>query len=163
MAKLPRLDAIDLKILAALQTDGRMTNQRLSERVGLSPRPCLERVRRLEDAGIIHHYMAVLNVNLLPGAVSAFAEITLKNQSSQALARFEACIGLCREVVECHLIGGEYDYLAHIACPSLARYNELTTQWIDDPELPVARIVSNFIMRPVRHFTGFPVENAAAG
>lgn len=161
MAKLPKLDAIDVKILAILQRDGRVTNQGLSEQVGLSPRPCLERVRRLEAAGIVHHYMAVLNLNLMPGAVQAFAEITLSSQSSQSLARFEAVVARCREVVQCHLVGGDFDYLAHIACPTLIRYNELTTQWIDDPALPVARIVSNFVLRPIRAFAGYPIEAAA--
>jgi DNA-binding Lrp family transcriptional regulator len=156
--KAPRLDQIDMKILRELQRDGRVTNQRLSERIGLSARPCLERVRRLEAAGIIDHYMAVLNMSALPDTVAAFAEISLESHASHAMTRFEQHLKHCPEVVECYVIGGEFDFLAHIVCPSLERYTDLTTRWSDDPRLQVARIVSNFVMRPVRHFAGFPLE-----
>jgi len=155
--KAPKLDRIDLKILVELQRDGRITNQALSERIGLSPRPCLERVRRLEAAGIIDHYMAVLNPSLLPDAVASFTEISLKSHASHVMARFEQHMRSCPEVVECHLIGGEFDYLAQILCPSLDRYHQLTAEWSDDPSLGVARIVSNFVMKPVRHFAGVPL------
>jgi DNA-binding Lrp family transcriptional regulator len=156
--KAPKLDQIDVKILAALQRSGRITNQDLSALVGLSPRPCLERVRRLEHAGLIDHYMAVLNLAPLPDQVAAFAEISLKSHASHVMDRFEQHLRNCPEVVECHMIGGEFDYLAHIVCPSLERYTALTAAWSDDTALDVARIVSNFVMRPVRHFAGVPVD-----
>ncbi|HVJ55610.1 MAG TPA: Lrp/AsnC family transcriptional regulator [Aliidongia sp.] len=150
-----RLDQIDLKILTELQRQGRITNQRLSELIGLSARPCLERVRQLEAAGYIAHYRAILDIEALPDLVAAFAEITLKSQATQALAAFERRIADCAEVVECYLVGGQFDYLAQIVCPSIDRYNELTTAWIDDPDLPVGRIVSNFIIKPIRQFSGY--------
>jgi len=153
-----KLDAIDLKILAELQQDGRMTNQRLSERVGLSPRPCLERVRRLEAAGLISGYRAVIEVDQLPEMVHAFAEITLKSQSTQALAAFERHLADCAEVVECFLVGGQFDYLAQVACADLERYKALTTHWLDDPSVGVARITSRFVLKPVRRFAGYPLD-----
>lgn len=150
-----RLDQIDLKILIELQRHGRITNQALSERVGLSPRPCLERVRRLEQDGVISHYMAVLSLAALGEGVAAFAEITLNSQSSPALGRFEQCLRDCPEVVASYLVTGEYDYLAQIVCPTLERYNALTTAWIDAPDLAVARIVSSFVLKTVRPFSGY--------
>jgi DNA-binding Lrp family transcriptional regulator len=161
--KARRLDPLDLKILTLLQRQGRITNQRLSELVGLSARPCLERVRRLEAAGYIARYMALLDIEAIPDLVAAFAEITLKSQATQALGAFERRIADCPEVVECYLVGGRFDYLAQIVCAGLDRYNELTTQWIDDPDLPVGRIVSNFIIKPVRQFSGYPLDPSLAG
>jgi DNA-binding Lrp family transcriptional regulator len=152
-----KLDPLDLKILAELQRDGRMTNQRLSERIGLSPRPCLERVRRLEAAGLISGYRAVIEIGQLPDLVHAFAEITLKNQSTQALAAFERHLADCAEVVECFLVGGQFDYIAQMVCADLGRYNALTTAWLDDPAVGVARITSRFVMKPVRRFVGYPL------
>ena len=135
-----------------------MTNQRLSERIGLSPRPCLERVRRLEAAGLISGYRAVIEIGQLPDLVQAFAEITLKSQSTQALAAFERHLAGCAEVVECFLVGGQFDYVAQLVCADLDRYNALTTAWLDDPAIGVARIVSSFVMKPVRHFAGYPLN-----
>ncbi len=152
-----KLDPLDLKILAELQRDGRMTNQRLSEKIGLSPRPCLERVRRLEAAGLISGYRAVVEIGQLPDLVHAFAEITLKSQSTQALAAFERHLRDCPEVVECFLVGGQFDYLAQMVCVDLDRYNALTTHWLDDAAVGVARITSRFVMKPVRRFAGYPL------
>jgi len=134
-----------------------MTNQRLSERIGLSPRPCLERVRRLEAAGLISGYRAVIEIGQLPDLVHAFAEITLKSQSTQALASFERHVANCAELVECFLVGGQFDYLAQMVCADLERYNALTTDWLDNPSVGVARITSRFVMKPVRRFAGYPL------
>ena len=158
--KPPKLDQIDLKILVELQRHGRITNQRLSERIGLSPRPCLERVRRLEQTGLIGHYMAVLNPALLKDWVASFTEISLKSHASQAMTRFEQYVRAVPEVVECHLIGGDFDYLVHIVCPNLERYHALTAGWSDDPALEVGRIVSHFVMRPVVTYQGLPIDTA---
>lgn len=152
-----KLDPLDLKILAELQRDGRITNQLLSERIGLSPRPCLERVRRLEAAGVISGYRAVIEIGQMPDLVHAFAEITLKSQSTQALAAFEHHLTDCAEVVECFLVGGQFDYVAQMVCADLERYNALTTAWLDDPAVGVARITSRFVMKPVRRFAGYPL------
>lgn len=160
--KFPKLDHLDVKILIELQRHGRMTNQRLSEHIGLSARPCLERVRRLEEGGFIRQYLALLNLERLPDCVEAFAEITLKSQATASLAVFERRLAGCPEVVECHLVGGAFDYLAHIVCSNLERYNAITTEWIDDPTLPVGRIVSHFVMKTVRPFAGYPLDGASA-
>ena len=150
----PALDRIDLKILAALQRDGRITNQSLAANVGLSARACLERVRRLEAAGIISGYQAVVELARLSRPVNVFAEIILEKQAQQG--RFEARLAKIEEVVECWEVSGTVDYLARFVCADLATYQALTTALIDDPNLGVARIVSHVALRPIRRFSGYP-------
>jgi Lrp/AsnC family transcriptional regulator, regulator of ectoine-degradation genes len=156
-AKPRKLDVIDAKILTILQRDGRITNQRLSELVGLSPRPCLERVNRLEREGFISHYMAVVDPRRVSSQTTFWAEITLRDQTQSAQAAFDRVLRACPEVIDCYLVSGQVDYVARIVCPSLERYRELTASWIDDPKLPVARISTSIVLHHIREFGGYPV------
>jgi len=150
----PALDRIDLKILATLQRDGRMTNQRLAEVVALSPRASLERVRRLEAAGIIGGYQAVVELRELTRPVNVFAEIVLEKQANRR--RIEKRLTTLDEVVECWEVSGNVDYVARFVCADMVVYEELTAELIDDDTLGVARIVSHVALRPVRRFAGYP-------
>lgn len=150
----PALDRIDTKILAALQRNGRMTIQKLADTVGLTARPCLERVRRLEAAGIIAGYQAVLALERLSKPVTVFAEIALERQGRQD--RLEKRLMAIEEVVECWEVSGNVDYLARFVCPDLARYETLTADLIDDADLGISRIISHITLRPIRRFTGYP-------
>lgn len=150
----PALDRIDIKILAALQRDGRSTVQKLAGLVGLTPRPCLERVRRLEAAGIISGYRAVIAVERLSKPVTIFAEIAMEKLGRQD--RLEKRLRSIDEVVECWEISGDLDYLARFVCSDIARYQALTNSLIDDPELGVRRITSHLALRSVCSFAGFP-------
>jgi DNA-binding Lrp family transcriptional regulator len=152
----PALDRIDIKILATLQRDGRMTVQKLAGQVGLTARPCLERVRRLEAAGIIAGYQAVIAIERLSNPITVFAEIVLETQGRQD--RLEKRLSGLEDVVECWEVSGDLDYLARFVCSDLARYETLTADLIDDPELGVARIVSHIALRPVRRFIGYPAS-----
>ncbi len=152
----PALDRIDVKILAALQRDGRSTIQKLAQAVGLSPRASLERVRRLEAAGVIAGYQAVIELGRLSRPVNVFAEIVLERQANRG--RFEKRVAAIEEVVECWEVSGAVDYVARFVCPDLAAYEELTTALIDDENLGVARIVSHVALRPVRRFSGYPAS-----
>jgi Lrp/AsnC family transcriptional regulator, regulator of ectoine-degradation genes len=152
----PALDRIDVKILAALQRDGRSTIQKLAQAVGLSPRASLERVRRLEAAGVIAGYQAVIELGRLSRPVNVFAEIVLERQANRG--RFEKRVAAIEEVVECWEVSGAVDYVARFICPDLAAYEELTTALIDDENLGVARIVSHVALRPVRRFGGYPAS-----
>jgi DNA-binding Lrp family transcriptional regulator len=153
----PALDRIDVKILAALQRDGRSTIQKLAQTVGLSPRASLERVRRLEAAGVIAGYQAVLELGRLSRPVNIFAEIILERHANRG--RFEKRLAAIEEVVECWEVSGTVDYVARFVCADLAAYEELTTALIDDENLGVARIVSHVALRPVRRFAGYPVSS----
>src|SRR5258707_12365324 len=150
----PALDRIDVKILAALQRDGRSTIQKLAHTVGLSPRASLERVRRLEAAGIIAGYQAVVEIGRLSRPVNVFAEIILERQANRA--RFEKRLAALEEVAGCWEVSGTVDYVARFVCADLAVYEELTNPLIDDENLGGARILSHAPLRAVRPFGGFP-------
>lgn len=152
----PALDRIDIKILAALQRHGRVTIQKLAGQVGLTPRPALERVRRLEAAGIIAGYQAVLSLERLSKPVTVFAEIIMDKQGRSD--RLERRLASLEDIVECWEVSGNVDYVARFVCADLARYETLTTDLIDESELGVARIVSHIALRPVRRFNGYPAS-----
>ena len=107
----PKLDRIDLKILANLQRSGRISNVELSEAVCLSPSPCLTRVKRLETAGYITGYGAHVNLNKLGEFLTIFTEVTLAEHRRGDFSRFEAKIAKVDEILECHMVSGGYDYL----------------------------------------------------
>jgi DNA-binding Lrp family transcriptional regulator len=150
----PALDRIDVKILTVLQSDGRMTIQKLAQRVGLTPRPCLERVRRLEAAGVIAGYRAVIALERLSQPMTVFAMIALEQHGRRDA--FERRLAAIEQVVECWEVSGEFDYAARFVCSDLAQYESLTAALIDDRNLGVARIVSHIALRPVRRFAGYP-------
>ena len=152
----PALDRIDIKIMAALQRDGRSTIQKLAETVGLTPRPCLERVRRLEAAGIIIGYQAAIDIDRLSRPVTVFGEIALERHGRRE--QFEKRLAAIEEIVECWEVSGAFDYLARFVCADLAVYEALTTKLIDDPDAGVTRIVSHITLRPVRRFAGYPMS-----
>lgn len=116
------LDKTDLKILAQLQKDGRLTNQELSERVALSPSPCLRRVRQLEDAKVIQGYTAVVDREACGLPVMAFISIRLQKQTDSTIAKFEKGIQDLDEVMACYLMSGTSDYMLQVLSGSLGDY-----------------------------------------
>jgi Lrp/AsnC family transcriptional regulator, regulator of ectoine-degradation genes len=155
-----RLDDIDLRILAELQRDGRATFQHISEVVGLSARPCLARVRRLERERVIIGYTTHVDVRRLVNVVVVLAHMFVK-QGREAHTRFEQRMRSCSEVIECFEVGGAFNYIAKIACPTLAHYKDLTDGWINDPSLHIERIESGVVLRPTKDFGVYPIELAA--
>jgi len=151
------LDQLDRQILDVLQQDGRITNQALSERVSLSPRACLERVRRLEKSGVISGYMALVEPRKLGGLLTIVVEVSLRDQSAATHARFEARMRALDEVIECFLVSGSCDYVLRLACTSLDHYRELTKAWTDDPSFGIERIASKPELQTVKPFRGYPV------
>ncbi len=151
------LDRIDRQIIAILQSDGRITNQALSERVALSPRACLERMRRLEKSGLISGYMAIIEPRRLGNLLTIVVEVSLRDQSAATHARFEAKMRTTGEVIECFLVSGNCDYVLRLACTSLDHYRELTNAWTDDPALGIERIASKPELQTVKPFRGYPL------
>ncbi len=156
-----RLDDIDLRILAALQRDGRITFQRLSEVVGLSPRPCLERVRRLERDKFITGYSTRIDMRRMVDLVVVLVQMHVR-QGREIRPRFEQRMRDCPEVLECFELSGQFDYIVKVACTSLAAYQELTESWINDASLHVERIESNIVLRAAKDGTLYPIELAAS-
>ncbi|WP_064684976.1 Lrp/AsnC family transcriptional regulator [Rhizobium bangladeshense] len=126
-----KLDRIDVKILNALQTNGRMTNVELSEMVNLSPSPCLLRVRKLEAKGYIQGYSAQINIAKLGQTLTVFTEITLKNHRQLDFARFISAIEKFDQVIECHLVSGGYDYLVKFVTTGIDEYQTIMEQLLD--------------------------------
>ncbi|MXP67501.1 leucine-responsive transcriptional regulator Lrp [Pantoea sp. Aalb] len=119
------LDRIDRNILNELQKDGRISNVELSKRVGLSPTPCLERVRRLERNGFILGYTTQLNPHYLNASLLVFVEITLNRDSPNVFEQFNATIQKLEEIQECHLVSGDFDYLLKIRISDMYAYRRL--------------------------------------
>jgi len=151
------LDRADLKLLELLQRDGRTTVQALSEAIHLSARATLNRVRKLEAAGMIEGYRALISRAVLGEQISVFAEIALKDQRQAGIQRFERRMAATPEVVACYVISGRYDYIVRVACPDLGRYHELINAWLDDATLGVEKIVTNIELQTIKEFTGFPI------
>ena len=121
----PKLDRLDLRILAQLQKNGRITNVDLAEAVGLSPSPCLIRVKRLEQAGYIAGYGAQIRLEKLGDTLMVFTEMTLQDHRREDFVRFEASIRGIDEIVECHLVSGGYDYLLKFITRGVNHYQEI--------------------------------------
>ncbi|WP_418117749.1 Lrp/AsnC family transcriptional regulator [Agromyces aureus] len=119
------LDAIDRHILLELQQDGRLTNQELADRVGLSPSPCLRRVRALQDEGIITGYTAEIAAGAVGLAITAFVRLRLSSHATGVVDSVEARLRDIPEVVEAYLLAGDDDYLAKVAVASFSEYEEL--------------------------------------
>ena len=122
---MPRLalDAIDLKILRILRDNGRITNVALAERVGISPPPCLRRVRALEQAGYVHGYHAELDPDLIGYEVTAFCHVGLVSQAEADLKSYEELVRSWPNVRECHMLMGEDDFILKVMAPSVEELN----------------------------------------
>lgn len=121
----PKLDRIDINILSILQTQSNITNVNLAEAVNLSPSPCLQRVKRLEKAGYIEGYRAVINLKKLSDHIIVFTEVTLSDHRREDFIKFEKAIRKHKNVMECHLLSGGYDYLLKFVARGVSQYQEI--------------------------------------
>jgi len=122
------LDRIDKNILRELQSDGRISNVELSRRVGLSPTPCLERVKRLEKSNVIRQYTALLNPNLLDASLMVYVEITLHRSSADVFDRFNLAANELDSILECHLVSGDFDYLLKTRVSDMSTYRKVLNE-----------------------------------
>ena len=150
------LDAIDRRILAALQEDARISNVELAEAVGLSPSPCLRRVRALEARGVIQRYATLLDPVPIGLPVSVFVSVTLERQVEQALERFEKAILERPEVMECYLMTGDADYLLRVVTADLSAYERFLMDHLTRVR-GVASIKSSFALKQVKYRTALPI------
>ena len=154
------LDEIDVRILDRLQLDGRITNQALSEDVGLSPSPCLRRVRLLEEAGVISRYVALVEPDEVGLSVNAFVRIRLERQDDSQLSRFESAISQFPEVMECYLMSGEADYQLRVLVRSLGEFEDFLRYKLTRIS-GVSQVTTSFALRPVVYRTALPVRAGA--
>ena len=151
------LDAVDRAILGLLQEDGRIANVDLAEAVHLSPSACLRRVRRLEESGRIDRYVALLDPSAVGLGTNVFVEITLTGQDETTLEAFERAVSERPEIMSCHLMAGQFDYLVHVVVRDVADYEVLHRTHL--AQLPgVVRMVSSFALRPICDRTAYPIS-----
>ena len=149
------LDSVDRHILAELQEDGRMTNVELARRVNLSAPPCLRRVRRLEEAGIIRGYHADVDPVSLGWEITFFALVGLESQKLAVLDAFESLATAWPEVRECHMIRGGGDFLLRLVARDTAHENERTTRLTNAPS--VLRVQTLQTIRTAKDAAGVPI------
>ncbi len=156
----PDIDEVDRQILAELQADGRMTNVELARRVGLSAPPCLRRVRRLEEQGVIRGYHADLDPQVLGWEITFFALVGLETQKQTVLAAFEKMVCEWPEVRECHMIRGGGDFMLRLVARDTAHENVLTAKLTDAAH--VLRVQTLQTIRTTKDASGVPVEGLPA-
>jgi len=152
------LDAIDIRILDALQKDGSLRNIELAQRVNLTPSPCLARVKALEASGTISRYVALVNASALGLGLNVFISISLKTQRKEALADFEARIALHDEVMECYLMTGDSDYLIRVAVADMAALERFILDQLT-PIPGLEKIRTSFTLKQVRYKTALPLPS----
>jgi len=150
------LDDIDRRLLAELQSEGRITNVELAQRVGLTAPPCLRRVRALEDDGVIRGYHAELEPSKLGFAITVFAMVSLKSQAEDALREFEEHMRDLAEVREVHMLNGEIDFILKIVSQDLQSFQEFLTSKLT-PAPNVASVKTSLTIRTAKDEPGVPL------
>ncbi|GLR54556.1 Lrp/AsnC family transcriptional regulator [Shinella yambaruensis] len=151
-----KLDAIDLRILEAIQENGRITKLALAEKVGLSPTPCWLRLRKLEKAGIVTGYHARVAVRRLAPVASVMMEVTLANHRQADFDRFERAVAATPEIVACWSVGGGVDYILKIMAPDIDAYQRLVDDLLDR-ELGIDRYFTYIVTKTVKEETVLPL------
>ncbi|HLI10289.1 MAG TPA: Lrp/AsnC family transcriptional regulator [Alphaproteobacteria bacterium] len=154
--KAQKLDRLDVKILATLQASGRITNIELAETVGLSATPCMQRVKRMEAAGYIRSYHALLDIDRLCANLIVFTEITLRNHRREDFLRFEREIARIPQIQNCFLVTGGYDYLAQFIARDILDY-QLIIEGLLEQDLGIERYFSYVTIKQVKHSVGYPL------
>ncbi|MDX1460427.1 MAG: Lrp/AsnC family transcriptional regulator [Xanthomonadales bacterium] len=150
------MDAIDVRILNELQRDGSLSSQALAERVGLSATPCWRRVRRLEKAGIIRGSVVLLDAEHLDLHVTAFAQVSLEDHHPDSVAEFDRMVALLPEILECHAMSGQHDYLLKIICGSISDYDHLLSHHILRVKA-VQTVNTSIVLRTSKTTTALPL------
>lgn len=150
-------DRTDLRILQALQSNARISNVELAERVGLSPSPCARRVKILEDTGVIRGSATLVEPSSVGLPISVFVQVTLERQIESMLQVFEAAVSTYPEVMECYLMTGDADYLLRVVVPDLDSYQRFLMDRLTHLE-GVASIKSSFALRQVQYRTALPLD-----
>jgi Lrp/AsnC family leucine-responsive transcriptional regulator len=150
------LDTTDYRILHHLQNNARISNIELAEAIGLSPSPCLRRVKALEEAGVIKRYAGIVDAGAVGLPISIFVNVSLQRQERSGLEEFESLISSYPQVMECYLMTGSSDYLVRIVAPDLQAYERFLADKLT--RIPgVANIQSSFALKQVVYNTELPL------
>jgi len=152
-----KMDRINLKLLAVLQQEGRITNQDLADRIGLSPSACLERVRKLEHEGALQGYQARVDLDKVCPSITVITTVTLHDHRKEHMDQFEKAICALPEVVECQQVSGVFDYMLRIVCRDMQRYQALSDELIEAGS-GIIELSSHVVMDSTKTFQGFPLN-----
>ena len=153
----PKLDRLDLRILCHLQKNGRATNVEIADAVGLSPSPCLVRVKRLEQAGYIAGYGAQIRLEKLGDTLLVFTEVTLQDHKRDDFVKFETSIRPIDEIVECHLVSGGFDYLPKFVTTGVVHYQTIIEGLLDQ-HIGIEKYFSYIVIKSPFTKGYYPVE-----
>ena len=159
MAKMENIhfDKVTRQIIEALQADGRQSTQQLADKVGLSATPVWRRVKELEDSGVIRRHVALMDREKLGLSICVLANVSLMRHSEGVVEQFEQMVNTSREIIECHGITGEADYMIKVVVPDMKAYDHFLQQRIF--KVPgVASVRSNVVLREVKYETALPVS-----
>ena len=157
----PKLDRIDRRILALMQTNGRISNLELAEQIGLSPTPCSRRVKRLEASGLIEGHVTLLNQAALGLNITAMISITMDRHTPDRFENFELEVSAFPEVVECSIVTGQVaDYLLKAVLPDMTYYEEFLLGRLTRID-GVTGVHSSFVLRKIINRTALPLEHIA--
>ena len=151
------LDRTDYRILHHIQNDARMPNTELAEAVGLSPSPCLRRVKGLERAGVIKRYVGIVDAHAVGLPINAFVSVSLRSQEEATLEKFQSQIVTWPEVMECYLMTGTSDYLLRVVMPDLEAYERFLVEKLTKIS-GIANIQTSFALKPIVQRTGLPLR-----
>jgi len=154
------LDVIDRKLLSFLQADGKLSNQDLAERTSLSAPACWRRVRRLEEAGVIRQYVALLDGSRVGFGLLVFAFVDLENHHADTVADFDRFVAERPEILECHMLSGNHDYLLRIVTADMQAYEEFLRLRLL-PSRSVRSVNTSFSMNAKKMSTALPIDGIA--
>jgi Lrp/AsnC family transcriptional regulator of ectoine degradation len=151
-----KLDRFDVKILEALQEDGRMPMARLAEKIGLTSSPTWERVRRLEQAGVLRGYHADIAAERLKQLTYVIVPVTLENHRATDFRRFEQAVARIPQIVACWAVGGEVDYMLHFVVSDMSSYQSVIEATLN-ADLGIRKYWTYIVTKPVKPYAGLPI------
>lgn len=151
-----KMDRINLRLLSVLQQEGRITNQALADRIGLSPSACLERVRKLEHEGVLWGYQALIDLDRVCPSITVITTVKLHDHRKEHMDRFETAVRILPEVVECHQVSGVFDYMLRVVCRDMRRYQALSDELVE-AGAGVIELASHVVMDRTKPFNGYPL------
>ena len=157
-----KLDARDIDILRVLSRDGRLAKADLARRVNLSPAACWQRLKRLEDAGVISGYRADISLKHIAASVTVFVVVELENHRAEAFQTFERVVRAREEVIACWALGGGFDYLMQVVARDIEAYQDLIDGLLDQ-RVGLARYYSYIVTKPVKSGGAPPLDVLLSG
>lgn len=152
------LDRIDINLLSILQSEGRITQYRLSELVGLSPSACHQRLKRLEETGLVRGYYAEVDIDRLVSTITMIVAVELKNNEKKYCSEFEKLVRECNVILECYATCGGFDYILKAVSNNIAEYQDLLDKIVDE-SIGVINHKTYFVTKLVKQFRGMPIRH----